>query len=228
MSDEIFCLKCMKVLQDLTDDEIKEISDSVEEKEFSVGELIFVPSEAEGKIYFVREGEVNIYQKGSSGKKFIIDTLQSGDMFGDISFVPRSAEVVGNFARAKEKTRVCIVDKVSFMDYLQRKPQVAYRIVEELSTRLVVAESKVRDLALNNVSIRLLNELHRLSHKYGEDAGNETKIKKHFTHEELAERVSATRETVTKVINGLVDKGFLRYDNERNIVICRDKLDINL
>ena len=123
---------------------------------------------------------------------------------------------------------MCIVDKVEFMDYLQRKSQIAYRIVEELSSRLATAESKVRDLALNNVTIRLLNELHRLSHKYGEDEGNETTIKKHFTHEELAERVSATRETVTKVINDLEGKGFLRYDQDRHIVLCRDKLDSSL
>jgi len=228
MSEEIFCLKCVKVLQDLSDEEIREISAGVQEAEFAPGELIFMPAESHGKIYFVREGEVNIYSKGSSGKKFVTETLMRGDMFGDVALVPHATDTGGNFARAKEKTRVCIVDKVEFMDYLQRKPKIAYRIVEELSARLATAEAKVRDLALNNVTVRLLNELHRLAGQYGKDDGNETMINKHFTHEELAERISATRETVTKVINDIEKKGFIRYDQDRHIIICRDKLDSSL
>ena len=223
MSDQIFCLSGIKVLQDLTDEEIAEISSGVKEAEYNAGEIIYIPSESEGKIFFLREGEVDIYQKAASGKKFIISTMEPGDMFGDITLVPRSTEGGGNFAKAATKTKVCVVDKVEFMDYLQRKPQIAYRIIEELSTRLATTESKVRDLALNNVTIRLLNELTRLADQYGQTQDNETIIKKRFTHEELAERISATRETVTKVINDLEKKKFIRYDSERNIILNRDK-----
>ena len=223
MSDQIFCLSGIKVLQDLTDEEIAEISSGVKEAEYNAGEIIYIPSESEGKIFFLREGEVDIYQKAASGKKFIISTMEPGDMFGDITLVPRSTEGGGNFAKAATKTKVCVVDKVEFMDYLQRKPQIAYRIIEELSTRLATTESKVRDLALNNVTIRLLNELIRLADQYGQTQDNETIIKKRFTHEELADRISATRETVTKVINDLEKKKFIRYDSERNIILNRDK-----
>ena len=114
--------------------------------------------------------------------------------------------------------------ELEFMNYLQKKPELAVRIIEEISQRLTSAESKVRDLALNNVQIRLLNELHRLGEQFGEDQEHETLIKKHFTHEELAERISATRETVTKVMGDLEAKKFLHYDQERNIVLNRDKV----
>ena len=220
----VFCLKCIKVLQDLSDEELQKVFGSVLEKEFSQGELIYVPADSAGKIFFIRDGEVDIYQKSTGGKKFVVNTLGPGDMFGDIKMISDTETNADNFARASKKTRVCLVDKLEFMNYLQKKPELAVRIIEELSRRLTQAESKVRDLALNNVQIRLLNELHRLGVQFGEDVDNETVIKKHFTHEELAERISATRETVTKVINDLEDKGFVRYDQDRNIVICRDKL----
>ncbi len=224
-----FCLKCIKVLQDLTDDEIMEMSAGTHEKKYSTGELIYVPAESQGQVFFLREGEVDIYQKGAHGKKFIIDTLEPGDMFGDVNLVPRSTDVgAGHFARASSDVRVCVVDKIEFMDYLQRKPQVAFRIIEELSSRLALSESKVRDLALHNVTVRLLNVLHRLSHKYGEDVGNKTVIRKRFTHEELSDRVGATRETVTKVLKELEEKEFLRYDDDRNIILNRDKIGSSL
>jgi Mn-dependent DtxR family transcriptional regulator len=64
-----------------------------------------------------------------------------------------------------------------------------------------------------------------LGKQFGEEGDHETIFKKHFTHEELAERVSATRETITKVIGDLESKGFLKYDKDRNIVLNRDKID---
>jgi CRP-like cAMP-binding protein len=226
--DSIFCLKCIKVLQDLSDEELQEMFGSVTEKEFSQDELIYTPAESAGKIFFVRDGEVDIYQKSTGGKKFVTNTLQAGDMFGDIQMTTKTNTGSENFARASKKTRVCLVDKLEFMNYLQKKPELAMRIIEDLSQRLTQVESKVRDLALNNVQIRLLNELHRLGVQFGEENDNETTIKKKFTHEELAERISATRETVTKVIGDLETKGFIRYDKDRHIVICRDKLDTTL
>lgn len=224
MSDGFFCLKCIKALQDLTDEEIQEISGSVHESEYASGELVYIPTESQGKVFFLREGEVDIYHKASSGKKIIVNTLQAGDMFGDLHLVPRSQETVGDYARAASKIRVCVVDKLEFMDYLQRKPQVAFRIIEELSQRLSRSESQVRDLALNTVAIRLLNELQRLGEQYGEAIEQEILIRKHFTHEELADRISATRETVTKVMGELEEKQFLRYDSERNIIINKEKM----
>ena len=226
--DSIFCLKCIKVLQDLSDDELQEMFGSVQEQEFSAGELIYNPAESAGKIFFIRDGEVDIYQKSTSGKKFVVNTLEAGDMFGDIQMTTDTETHTDNFARASKKTRVCLVDKLEFMNYLQKKPELAVRIIEDLSRRLTQAESKIRDLALNNVQIRLLNELHRLGEQFGEEQDNETTIKKKLTHEELAERISATRETVTKVINDLEKKGFIRYDKDRHIVICRDKLGSSL
>lgn len=225
MSEGIFCLKCIKVLQDISDAELEEMFSSVRTEDYSSGELIYVPADSQGKIFFIREGEVDIYQKSVEGKKFVINTLGPGDMFGDIMLAVDDGSRQGNFARASAKTRVCLVDKLEFMNYLQKKPELAVRIIEDLSRRLTKTESKVRDLALNNVQIRLLNELHRLGKQFGEDGDHVTIIKKHFTHEELAERVSATRETVTKVIGDLESKEFLHYDKDRNIVLNRDKLD---
>ena len=228
MHDGFFCLKCVHALQDLTDEEIMEISSSVHESEYDSGELVYIPSESQGKVFFLREGEVDIYHKSSSGKKIIVNTLQAGDMFGDVYLVPSTQETQGNFARAASKARVCVVDKVEFMDYLQRKPKIALRIIEELSQRLTRSESQVRDLALNTVSIRLFNELQRLGKQYGEQVKSETLIRKHFTHEELANRISATRETVTKVMGDLEHKHFLRYDDDRNILLNSEKMTENL
>lgn len=225
MSDGIFCLKCIKVLQDISDAELEGMFSSVKTEDYSSGELIYVPAESHGKIFFIREGEVDIYQKSSEGKKFVINTLEAGDMFGDIVMTTADSDRQGNFARAVTKTRVCLVDKLEFMNYLQKKPELAVRIIEELSRLLTKAESKIRDLALNNVQIRLLNELHRLGKQYGDNTDHETLIQKHFTHEELAERISATRETVTKVIGDLESKEFLKYDKDRKIILNRDKLD---
>lgn len=219
MSEGFFCLKCVRALQDLSDEEIFKISDGVRDAEYDAGQLIYIPEEAQGKIFFLREGEVDIYHKAGTGKKIVVNTLQAGDMFGDLHLVEGSADKQGDYARAVSRVRVCMVDKVAFMDYLQDNPKVAFKIIEELSKRLTRAESQVRDLALNNVSIRLVNELKRLADQYGEVVGEEIRITKHLTHEELADRISSTRETVTKAMKNLEEQRQVRYDADRHIVI---------
>ena len=228
MVNSIFCLKCVRVMQDLTDDEIREISNSVEEASYRAGEVIYVPEQSQGKIYFVREGEVDIYQKSISGKTFVVSTLQAGDIFGDLDLSSEHKMNV-NFAKAVKPTKVCIVDKVSFMVYLQKKPQVAMRIIEELSKRLNEAEEKIRDLAFNEVKIRLLNELWRLAMKFGrKESDGYLVIEKKLTHQDLANRISASRETVTKAMGELEEKGFIAYNNNRLIVLNINKINITL
>ncbi len=225
MNNNIFCLKNTNTMQDLSEEDIMEISDTVEEVSFQPSEIIYSPGESQGKVYFIREGEVDIYQKSISGKTFVVLTLKSGDIFGDLDLSFDRKDSHTNFAKSVTHTKICIVDKVSFVTYLQKKPQVAMRLIEEMSKRLIETESKMRDLALNDVKIRILNELRRLSEDFGDMVDGGVVINKKITHQYLADRISASRETVTKTLKILENNHIVFYTKDGLLGIDTNKIN---
>jgi CRP-like cAMP-binding protein len=221
----VWYLKQSDIFNALTDADLEQVISTLEDKEFGSNQLIFTPQESEGKVYLLKEGEVKIYQRSVDGKKFVIDTIIAGDIFGDLALAENTLAIQEKFARASTPVKVCILSKEDFLRVLQSKPQAAYNIIQKLSEKLTQAESKIRDLALHNVSIRLLNELVRFAKKHGKESPEGTTIHHRLTHEELADMIGATRETVTKALGELKEKGFLSYNKDKEIVLNEKKIE---
>ena len=221
----VWYLKQNDIFNALTDEDLEQVIATLEDREFDSNQLIYTPQESEGKVYLLKEGEVKIYQRSVNGKKFVIDTIVPGDIFGDLDLAENTNAMQEKFARAATPVKVCILSKDDFIQVLQSKPQAAFSIIKKLSEKLTLAESKIRDLALHNVSIRLLNELVRFSKKHGKESPNGTAIHHRLTHEELADMIGATRETVTKALGELKEKDFLSYNKDREIVLNEKKIE---
>jgi hypothetical protein len=82
------------LFSELESDQVAEISQMIEMRQFSAGETIIVEGDKAEKIFFIASGSVNV-----AIEQGII--LQSGNFFGEISLIegtPRTATVIGNEA----------------------------------------------------------------------------------------------------------------------------------
>ena len=172
---------------------------------------IYTPEESTDKIYILIEGSAVIYQY-SNLKRIIIHMLGKGDVFGDAYITPHGTtnwEDAGSYAEAKSAAIVAVASKRDWMRVLEQSPMLSLRIINELSRRLNDAEVKIRDLALNDIKVRVINEMVRLSRENGRKAGDVYVLKQHLTHEELSQLVGASREAVTRGIGELRAQGVL-------------------
>ncbi len=223
--NKIWSISKINIFKNLSKKAKEKIAPVATFKSYSVGQTIFTPYEDEEKIYLVEKGIVEIYQLSADGKKVIIDRVNVGGIFGNASFAPHIKTKLTDFAEATENVHVCEIYKSDFLKILEEIPEVAMNVIIDLSNKLNEADSRIRDLALGNVSVRLINELLRLSQKQGTATKQGIRIDSKYTHEELAELIGASRETVTKVLGELKQKKFIEVDSKRRIIVNKEKIE---
>ncbi|MFC1687361.1 Crp/Fnr family transcriptional regulator [Patescibacteria group bacterium] len=223
MERKVWYLRQINLFEDMPDDFVEELHKITADNEYQKGELIFSPEEANEKVYILKKGQVEIYQL-LQGKKIVIQVLKPGDVFGDISFSPSASGQVPYFAKGSTDCYLCVTSKNDFTLMLRKWPETAMRLLQEMGQRLHDAESKIKDLALHNIKVRLINELIRHAKKVGEETQEEYIIPDRLTHQELANLIGATRETITKALTELKVKGFIEIDNDKTIRVKKNKM----
>ncbi len=223
MSENI-CIECINIFKDITEEEKRKIVSHFRKKKYNKGEMIFTPYEDFENLCMIYKGEVLIYQISAEGKKIIIDILKDGDMLSNFSLYFDSSVKVTDFAEAITNSEIYIISKEEFLDIISEYPNVALGVIKELGRKLNEADSKIRDLALNNATIRAINELLRLSKKLGIETQKGIKIDTHLTHEEFAHMIGTSRETATKVLRKLLGLSFIELSKDKRIIINSEKI----
>lgn len=216
---KLWYLARVNLFKELPAETLERIAKSTHMRNFAKGDYISTPyDDAAARIYFLKKGEVEVYEAAPSGRKIIIDMLQPGDIFGYENIAGAPAER-NQFIKARGDVVLCIMPKTDFLALLEERPQLALALIQQLSARLAITESKLRDTALSDIETRVLSELERLHTRYGVGSGGQKVIDRRVTHEELAQLVGAARETVTRALARLATAERVVTDAEGRFVL---------
>jgi len=190
------------------------------------GEFVSEPGQCEGKVYLVESGQIRLFQLSEDGREQTLDILPKGAIYGDL-LLDSTVDLDCVFVAAEnDDTCVCILDKKEFFEILVTKPQLALKIISDLSQRLSSAQQKITHFSLANAKARLLSELIRLGKDFGNESAGKIKLKRKFTHEQLASLIGTTRETVTKTLRSINDdcEDCVIQDKDRHFILDKDKV----
>jgi CRP/FNR family transcriptional regulator len=213
MQSKVFYLKQFPIFDGLSDGQIEELAQFLEEKEVGKMQIVFDP-EDQDKVFFIKKGMVEVYHITEDGKKTIIDTLGPKSFFAAVGFGKGSS----HFLEATEDTLICVMTKDRLFEMVAEDPSLTRKIVDGLLDQLFVAREQLAILATGSVRDRLLHILGRLTSQYGVQLGGKVKIKNRFTHEDLASMIGASRETVTKMLALLEKDGIIEREGKYLIV----------
>ncbi len=164
-------------------------------------------------VYFLRSGKVKIHQLSPLGREVILWFCFAGEIFGLAEVAGGGGRVVN--AQACEASEVLAVSQEKFRDYLERHPRVALLSMQVLSSRLRVLGEMFVNLVSDDVGTRVAKLILRLSARYGTRVGKEVFLNIPLTHQEIADMVGTSRQTVTSVLSSLKRQGVLSIDNRR-------------
>lgn len=209
-------LKNIALFANWSEEELGKLVDLADERTYGRDEVILQQDEPGDALYVILGGRVKVVLYGEDGKEVILSTLRDGDFFGEMALLdggPRSASVV-----ALEESRLVRLRRRPFLDFLRAHPDMALKILEELSQRLRLADGKIGSLALLDVYGRVAGALRELARTEGVQAGRNVVIERRPTQQELAAMVGTSRETVSRVLNDFARSGFLTLDGKRLIL----------
>lgn len=186
----------------------------VQRRNYDKGEPVFRPGGPGANVYFLEAGRVKIYQPSGSSRDVLLWFCLVGEVFGlaEVAWGGRG-RVVG--AVACERSTVLAVSQENFRAFLVSRPQVALLCMEVLSSRLRGLSDVLVNLASDEVDTRIAKLILRLGARYGRREDGVMHLDIPLTHQEIADMVGATRQTVTTVLSRLRRRGVLSIDTHR-------------
>lgn len=205
--ESVWHLGKLGLFKDLDHSEIQELDEMFEMEMYARHQVILDPTNC-CKVYIVKSGRVEIYTLSADGKKVIIDVLEPGSIFADFG----GAFASGVFVEALEESYVCSVDKEEFFTKVSKHPVLAERLMRHLFNRLLRMEYKASSLAADSV----LNRFLKLLVSLGKPTENSNEhVTDAYTHEQLAQMIGVSRQTLTSLINQLEKQQLIRRDKKR-------------
>ena len=125
---------------------LEHLSRCLRRKTYSSGSTIFRAKSPGDALYVVVEGVVKVSLTGDGGQEIILDTLGTGDFFGEMSLLdtePRSADVV-----CLSQVVVLVLERTEFLKVLGAEIKLAVHITQSLSQRLRLADESIGLLSL--------------------------------------------------------------------------------
>lgn len=163
------------------------------------GALLFMEGEEARGVYILCQGRVKLVTTNSEGKTFILKIAQPGQVFGLNSIVTgRPHEVT---VETMQPSQFAYVGKDEFLRFIKENGDACLRVVQQLGQECHSAYEVIRSLGLaSSVSEKLAKFLIGWSAD-GRETDGAVRVKLALTHEELAQLIGCSRESVTRTLS---------------------------
>ena len=213
-------LKQIKVFADLPEEDKKELRDISHMTSYRKHEPICFPGQPADTVYLLKQGRVKISRVNEKGQEATISLLEPGEIFGEVEAL--TGIVRETLVLALEPVLVCEITRENFEHYLERCPTVGIRILKKIGGRLRYVESKFSDLVFHSAPARLAKLLLQLSETMGERDQGTIRLNVRLTHQNLANLIGTSRETVSALLGHFQRQNLVRQDHRH---ICLFDMD---
>jgi CRP/FNR family cyclic AMP-dependent transcriptional regulator len=162
------------------------------------GAVLFVEGQMPRGIFVLCKGSVKLSINSPNGRTMIVKLAEPGEVLGlSATISGKPYEVT---AETIDPCQVNFVKRDDFLRFLKDDVEACFKVAEQLSDKYHNACQEVRTLGLSHsASEKLANLLLEWSCKNGESAKSEPRLKLRLTHEEIAQMIGTSRETVTRL-----------------------------
>ena len=201
----------------LSEEEFKSIEHIFQIKNYPKNQIIFLEEETGNYMYIVLAGKVKVTKSTATGKETILAIHQAGDFFGEMALLDGKTSPAT--VSAMEDCRIATIFHADFQHLLMANEKLVRQIIQVLCGRLRQVWSQVQELSHSSAYDRIRAGILQLSRKHGVQDARGIIINLKITHQELAELVGTSRETVTRALARLQKKGIVQLDHRRIIIL---------
>ena len=130
----------MELFRGISERELGRLEKLARPRSYEPGQMIVEEGTSGIALFVITSGKVKVTQKASDGGQREIRTIGPGGSFGEMALFnsrPRSATIT-----AIEPTECLAIHQFDFLDELRKSPEIAVRLLDTLSQRLIDAERR--------------------------------------------------------------------------------------
>jgi CRP/FNR family transcriptional regulator, cyclic AMP receptor protein len=216
MSERLWYLKRCDLFQRLGQEQLTALETRCRVRKFPRAAPVYLPSDQADGVLLLAEGRVKIGSITQDGKQAILAFIEPGELFGELSLL--GSEVREEYAETVEKSTVILIPGEVMRQLLAENPEVSLGVTKLIGLRRQRIERRLKYLLFRSNRERLIHLLLELAEQYGQSVPGGVQLRIKLSHQDLANIIGSTRETVTVVLGELQSEGRLQL-GRRKIVL---------
>jgi CRP-like cAMP-binding protein len=199
----------------LNDEDMRRVNAEIRIRHFNKREVVLHKGGNGDALLFLLSGQLQVVDITEDGRAVGLRMLSPGDFFGEIALInnsTRSASVV-----ATSDVLVAFLPAATALHLFSHSPSVAQQMLRHLAQK-IQRDSEFRAvLSINNTARRIYTYLSLLQKK-AED-GSPAVVENLPTHQDIANMINTSRETVTRALLTLVQQGIVQKEANRLVIL---------
>ena len=178
--------------------------------------MLFIEGQQPRGVFVLCAGKVKLSTSSKEGKTIITKLSDAGDVLGlNATVSNRPYEVT---AEMVEPGQANFIPRDSFLQFLREHGEVAVRVAEQLSRNYYAAYEEIKTLGLTTSPGE---KFAKLLLSWSSDSKEGANVRVTLTHEEIAEMIGTTRETVSRLFAEFKKKQLVQLKG--SMLLIRDR-----
>jgi len=209
-SEAVDTLRAIPLFSNVSDEDLEQVASHLIERRFPRNTTIVEEGLAGDYMYVIREGRVKVTKLSEDGREKILEFLDAGSFFGEMALLDRAPRIAS--VKTLKPVKLLALSRTDFLNLLRKSPDLSLSVIQELCKRLRTVDDQASALSFQRVKDRTKGLLQRLARDPHEEGGRVTPP---LTHQQMADMIGTSRETVTRVVKELKQEGWLLQEGKR-------------
>lgn len=213
-------LKCF--LNELEQTALEEIRPNCTSNTYKKNQSIFFQGNTSNGVFCVYSGAVKLVLTTSEGQESIIRLIFPGNIFGYRSLFCGGVYLAS--AVAMEDSIISFFPKETIFSTIASSPELAIKILRELSASMELSDTKCQELIHNNTRERFARLLLALKDTHGIQDTGRVRLNIKLTREEMADIIGTTNETLVRIFTEFKNAGLVGQEGKTIYILNENKL----
>ena len=204
--DDDVCVSYVPAFLNLSEEEILQIADLVEHREFQNQSHIFKEGDPSSHLLILRSGKVKLVRFGREGEEIVLDIMTQGDIQGgEDLFSDREQRET---AIAMGKVGICLISYEKIKKLIMKEPTIGIKIMEYLSMKLNQSHTLLEIISTKDTKKKIVMFLLERRSRIGSN-------KLELTQSDIGNSIRLTKETVNRKLSELSEEDLIEQGHGR-------------
>lgn len=203
-------LENVECFKHLSDAERAEVEACAVLRNYPKDRIIVNKGDEANALYVLIEGELAVFLADEDDEReIILNTLGPGDYFGELGLLGEEQRTAS--VKTLSPAKIACIEREAFLAFVAARPEFALDMIRNLVKRVTALSESVGDLALLDVYRRVVKLLQSAAQP---DASGQS-VTGRLTQQDIADRVGASREMVSRILNELRKGDYVSIERKR-------------
>ncbi len=214
----LWYLRKIPFLAGLDPERLQDLVSKVELQELPQRQVVYLPGDPGDRVFFINGGRIKCSKVTRDGKELTLGYRGPGQLFGELAVIDGAPR--GEMAEVMKSAIVTVLGRDDFRDLLRSDAHLAFEFACVVGNRRRYAETRLEHLIFRDVPAKLAALLLDLGREYGAEEDGGVRLGVKITHQEMANLIGSTRETISLTLSQFKKRGLVDLDGRA--LVLRD------